>query len=128
MDWRIELQSDGSLMRVTTSGLFQLRQQQQMFDELGAHPAFSHRLPLLFDNREIDMSSSDINVIRQSVDILQEFMRKREVERVAGLVDAGVNFGVGRQFEILADWGGGRDFRLFNDEQLALHWLRGEPL
>jgi len=99
-----------------------------MFEELGAHPAFSRWLPVLFDNRQIDMSGSDVNVIRQSVDIAQEFMRKLHIERLAGLVDDGFNFGVGRQFEILTDVAGGGGFRLFNDEQLARRWLHGEAL
>jgi hypothetical protein len=99
-----------------------------MFEDLGAHPAFARGQRVLFDNRRIDMSGSDENVIRESVDIVQEFMRNLHIERVAGLVDSGLNFGVGRQFEILTDVVGGHGFRLFKDEQLALRWLRGEQL
>lgn len=128
MEWRIELEADGKLMRVSTSGPFRLDQQRQMFEELGAHPAFSQGRRILFDNRKIDMSDSDVEVIRQSVDVVQEFMRKFHIERLAGLVDQGVNFGVGRQFATLTDLAGGHGFRLFKDEQLALCWLRGEPL
>jgi hypothetical protein len=128
VDWTIELQEDGGLIRVSTGGLFQLRQQRQMFEELGAHPAFPLRSRVLFDNRRIDMSGSDEAAIRESVDIVQEFMHKLHIERLAGLVDSGLNFGVGRQFEILTDLAGGHGFRLFKDERLALRWLRGEPL
>lgn len=128
MEWTIELQADGTVIRVSTGGPFQLRQQRQIFEELGGHPAFSQMLPVLFDNRQLDMSGSDVNVIRQSVDIAQEFMRKLHIGRLAGLVDKGLNFGVGRQFEILTDVAGGGGFRLFNDEQVALRWLRGEPI
>lgn len=99
-----------------------------MFEELGAHAAVSQPLRVLFDNRQIDMRTSNENVIRESVDIVQEFIRKLHIERLAGLVDKGFNFGVGRQFEILTDLAGGHGFRLFNDEQVALRWLRGEPL
>lgn len=128
MEWRIEPLRDGRLIRVSTGGPFQLRQQRQMFEELGAHPAFSHGLPVLFDNRQIDMSGSDVNMIQQSVEIALEFMRKLHIDRLAGLVDEGFNFGVGRQFEILTEIAGGDGFRLFNNEQLAIRWLRGEPL
>ena len=128
MEWIIELQGDSGPIRVSTSGRFQIRQQRQMFEELGAHPAFSAGRPVLFDNRKIDMTGSDENAIRESVDIVQEFMRRLHVERLAGLVDNGLNFGVGRQFEILTDVVGGHGFRLFKDEQLALRWLRGESI
>jgi len=128
MDWRIELEGDGRLIRITTNGPLQLRQQQQMFEELGGHPAFSPGLAVLFDNRRIDLNGSNVQVIRQSVEIVQEFIRTQQIERLAGLVDSGFNFGVGRQFELLTDAAGGRGFRLFKDEQLALRWLRGDSL
>lgn len=128
MDWIIELQEDGGLIRVATGGPFQLRQQRQMFEELGAHPAFAQGQRVLFDNRRIDMTGSDEAAIREAVGIVQEFMGKLRIERLAGLVDSGLNFGVGRQFEILTDVTGGHGFRLFKDEQLAIRWLRGEPL
>ena len=99
-----------------------------MFEELGAHAAFSEGLSILFDNRQLDMASSDESAIRESVDIVQEFMCKLRIERLAGLVDKGLSYGVGRQFEILTDLAGGHGFRLFKDEQLALRWLRGEQL
>lgn len=128
MEWRIEREEDGKVMRVTTKGRFQLGQQRQMFEELGTHPGFSQGQPVLFDNRRIDLSGSDVDVIRQSVDIVQQFVRTQRIERLAGLVDGGLNFAVGRQFEILTDVAGGHGFRLFKDEQLALRWLRGESL
>lgn len=99
-----------------------------MFEELGTQLAISHKPAVLFDNRRIDMSGSNENVIQQSVDIAQEFMRKLHIQRLAGLVDKGFNFGVGRQFEILTEVSGGHGFRLFSDEKLALRWLGGEPL
>jgi len=74
------------------------------------------------------MTGSDVNVIRQSVDIVREFMRERRIERLAGLVNKGFNFGVGRQFEILTELAGGNGFRLFSDEELARRWLRGERI
>lgn len=78
--------------------------------------------------QSVRVRGSDEDAIRESVDIVQEFVRKLHIERLAGLVDKGFNFGVGRQFEILTDVAGGHGFRLFNDEQLALRWLSGEPL
>ncbi|HWA75491.1 MAG TPA: hypothetical protein VG937_24315 [Polyangiaceae bacterium] len=128
MEWRIELQDDGKLIRITTNGPFQLGQQRQMFEELGAHPAFTPGLAVLFDNRRLDLTGSDVNVIQESVEIVQEFVRTQHIERLAGLVDDGLNFGVGRQFEILTDVAGGHGFRLFKEEELALRWLRGETL
>jgi hypothetical protein len=128
MEWRIEFQADERLIRITTSGPFQLGQQRQMFEELSTHPAFLSGLAVLFDNRRLDLTETDVDVIKQSVEIVQAFIRTQHIERLAGLVDNGFNFGVGRQFEILTDVVGGHGFRLFKDEQLALRWLHDEPL
>lgn len=127
MEWKIEREGDGKVLRVTTTGSFQLRQQERMFEDLAGHPAFSPGFPVLFDNRALDMKGSNDDTMRQSVEIVQRFMRAHRVERLAGLVDAGVNFGVGRQFQILAEMAGGSGFCLFKDEELARRWLHGEP-
>ena len=127
MEWKIELEADGQVLRVTTNGFFRLREQERMFEELAVHAAFSPGMPVLFDNRVLDLSGSDAETMRQSVEIVQRFLRAQRVERLAGLVGAGVNFGVGRQFQLLTEVTGGHGFCLFKDEELALRWLHGEP-
>jgi hypothetical protein len=72
------------------------------------------------------MTGTDVGIIRESVEVVQEFMNAQHIERLAGLIESGFNFGVGRQFEILTDMAGGHGFRLFKDEHLALRWLGGE--
>lgn len=126
MEWVFALDGDGRVMRIDTSGHFGLPDQERMFEELGAHPSFSSSLAFLFDNRRLDLSGSNFDVIRESVEVVQRFVRTRRVERLAGLVNPGADFGVGRQFELLTDAAGGHGFRIFVDEHLALRWLRGE--
>lgn len=126
MDWQIGLAEDGRYLLVTTGGRLTLADQQRMFDELGALPAPDTRPRILFDNRQLNLDGSNLDVVTQSVQIVQRFIDEHRVERLAGLVNQGANFGVGRQFETLTDLAGGHGFRLFKDEALALCWLRGE--
>lgn len=126
MDWKIEHLHNIGCILITTSGQFSLEDQQSMFDELCSHHARSPCLPLLFDNRRIVMGGSSVEVMRESVAIMLRFMKSQDIKRVAGLVDAGLNFGVGRQFETLVEISGGDGFRLFKDEGLAIRWLKGE--
>lgn len=126
MNWSFRLADDGRYLLVTTDGRFTLADQQQMFDELGALPAVITTPRILFDNRRLDLTESNLNVITRSVQIVKRFIDEHRIERLAGLVDQGVNFGVGRQFETLTDLAGGHGFRLFKDEALAICWLRGE--
>ncbi len=125
MDWDIRHEEGGYLL-VTTDGHFSLADQQQMFNELRALPVASARSRILFDNRRLDLAGSNLDVITRSVQVVQKFMEEERIERLAGLVDQGVNFGVGRQFEALSDMAGGHGFRLFNDGALARRWLCGE--
>ena len=126
MEWRIELEAEGHVVRVTTSGLFLLRDQERMFGELARHPVFTPGSPVLFDNRRLDLSGSNADIMRTSVAIVQRFLHDQRVDRIAGLVEGELNFGMGRQFEILTEVTGGHGFRLFTNEELALGWLRGE--
>jgi hypothetical protein len=126
VEWQIQLADDGRYLRVTTGGLFSLADQQRMFDDLRALPAAEARLRILFDNRRLDLTGSNVDVIGNSVQIVQAYIAEKSIERLAGLVDAGANFGIGRQFETLTDLAGGHGFRLFKDEALSIAWLRGE--
>ncbi len=128
MKWNIGLSADRTYIVITTEGQFTLADQRKMFLDLSAFQAGSPDLPILFDNRHIEMTGSNLNIIRESVIIVQDFIRSHGVSRLAGMVNEGVNFGVGRQFEIMTDVVGGHGFRLFHDENLAISWLRGEML
>lgn len=126
MDWKIELNEENEYILITTNGQFTLGEQKEMFQEVCGFQKFSPDLPVLFDNRKIIMKGSNPDIIRKSVTIVQDFIKSHHITRLAGLVDDGVNFGVGRQFEILTEIAGGNGFRLFKDENLAVSWLKGE--
>lgn len=126
MDWKIELNEEKQYILITTNGQFALEEQKDMFQELCGFQKFSPDLPILFDNRKIIMKGSNPDIMRKSVMIVQDFIKCHNVARLAGLVDDGVNFGVGRQFEILTEVVGGNGFRLFKDKNLAVSWLKGE--
>ena len=123
MEWHIEILKDPELIMVTTSGQFSLDAQHRMFQELGRVPGLQRGVPVLFDNRHIDMAGASPDIMRSAVETVQSFIRTHKVERLAGLVNAGVNFGMGRQFELLTEVAGGHGFRLFKDATLAIDWL-----
>ncbi|MBS1794951.1 MAG: hypothetical protein JSS81_13910 [Acidobacteria bacterium] len=110
-------------LRVTTCERLLVDDQQRMFNEISALPEWTDGMPILFDNRLLDLSVSDSNLIRDSVQVLLNFCRKNPATKIAGLVDSTVNFGFGRQFEIIFEIEGGVKFHLFRDEIQALGWL-----
>lgn len=126
MDWKIELNDENEYILITTDGQFTLEEQKKMFQDLCGFQKFSPDLPILFDNRKIIMKGTDVEIMRKSVSVVQNFIKSHKIKRLAGMVEEGVNFGRGRQFEILTEVAGGYGFRLFKDESLAVQWLKGE--
>lgn len=124
MNWSIEYLKAQNILLILTSGVFSLELQRKMFEEIAEHENFSKSMPLLFDNRLIDMNRADAETIRMSVLVLQNFYRLKSKSKIAGLVNrTDVNFGFGRQFETISEFGDEVEFRLFVDEAIAIQWL-----
>lgn len=97
-----------------------------MFRQISLFPEWNRTVPILFDNRLLELSGSNYDLIRQSALLNEEFIKANSIERLAGVVNDGINFGVGRQFATLFEVVGGNGFRLFKEMDLALRWLRKE--
>src|ERR1044072_183286 len=123
MRWNFELLSSNNCLRVATEGTFTLEEQSRMFLEIQLFDQWQPEIPILFDNRHIEMKEVNLEIIRKSVEIMQRFSHNYPVCRIAGLVNEGLNFGLGRQFEIVTELEGGTGFRLFKSERMALEWL-----
>lgn len=123
MKWEFEFLLSPDYLRVTVQGLFTLEKQTEMFEEISALNEWHSGMPILFDNRQLKMTGVNESAIKRSVDIMRQFSVKHSTTKIAGLVGSGVNFGLGRQFETYTDIGGGKFFRLFKDENMALQWL-----
>ncbi|MBS1792854.1 MAG: hypothetical protein JSS81_03310 [Acidobacteria bacterium] len=95
-----------------------------MFEEITTLDEWQPGLPILFDNRRLEMFAVDTQIIRQSVVIMQKFSRRHPATKIAGLVATNLNFGLGRQFETFTEIEGGTGFRLFRDEAQAVEWLQ----
>lgn len=126
MDWTIELNKIDQYLLVTTRGKFRIEEQRKMFQEIMDFSGWCKCSPILFDNRLLDLSDSNPDIMRESAQINEKFITKYGIERLAGLVNDGVNFGIGRQFMTLFEIEGGKGFLLFKDFDLALKWLKKE--
>lgn len=123
MKWHFGHLPSHKCLRIRVEGEFSLADQTRMFDELSALEEFPAGLHLLFDNRLLKMKNVDSQIVRSSVQIMQAFSYRNPSIRIAGLVNEGINFGLGRQFEIFTEIEGGTGFRIFKDEELALQWF-----
>jgi len=113
-------------LRVNIDGQLIIEEQKRMLDEITGLEAWHPEIPILFDNRKLDMSQANSQIIRRSVTVLIEFTKNLPKTKIAGLVATDLNFGFGRQFETLYEIENGASFRIFRDEKIAIEWLLEE--
>lgn len=126
MNWTIKLYDNEQYLLVTTQGRFSLEEQRKMFQDVTKFSGWCKCKPILFDNRLLELKDTNPEIMRESARINHNFIIETGVQRIAGLVNDGANFGVGRQFAVLFDLVGGNGFRLFKDCGLAVKWLKSE--
>lgn len=124
MEWNFQWIEPHRILRVATVGCFSLERQARMFGEILAVDGWQTGTPIIFDNRFLKMKDVNVEVIRESVQIVSEFNRCYSKAPIAGIVEHNINFGFGRQFETICEFADGTEFRLFDDEALAIDWLR----
>lgn len=123
MKWDLVYLSNPDYLLVTVYEQFTLKEQIQMFEEILAIEEWTSGVPILFDNRLLVMNNIDSSTIENSVIIMQNFCRQHSETKIAGLVNQGLNFGLGRQFETIIEIKGNARFRIFKDKDIALNWL-----
>lgn len=127
MKWGFESSATGNrYLRVNINGQLIIEEQKRMLDEIAGLAQWNPETPILFDNRNLDLTQTNSEIIRLSVTVLIEFTKNLPKTKIAGLVATDLNFGFGRQFETLYEIENGASFRIFRDETTAIQWLLEE--
>lgn len=124
MKWKLDFLKQQRILLITVSELFSLEEQKMMFENIVSFTGWNPQIPILFDNRELDMQDVYGDTIRESVAVLSQFIAKYPGLKIAGLVKDNINFGLGRQFENYSQAKREIAFRLFKDEDQAFDWLK----
>lgn len=124
MKWSFNFLEEQQVLIVTVIGKFSLEQQKKMYEEVSFAENWCDGIPILFDSRKLRMIDVDGETIRKSVKVLKNFSVNYPNSKIAGLVNADINFGFGRQFESYSEIEGEITFRLFKDEIPAIEWLK----
>ena len=123
MRWNFELLRSQNCLRININEQFNLEDQSRMFSDLDLLEEWKSGMPLLFDNRLLEMQAVSTQMIKRSVQIMQNFSCRHTSTRIACLVNEGLNFGLGRQFGTYVELEGFDGFRVFTNEESALEWL-----
>ncbi|HRH41639.1 MAG TPA: STAS/SEC14 domain-containing protein [Pyrinomonadaceae bacterium] len=123
MNWKIENIESDHYVRVTFEGKFDSSQYREMLNDIISQEFWQPDTPLLMDNRNLDFGEIDFKTMRQLSLNFQSFAERIGKGKAAMLMKSILDFGYGRQFEILSDLRGETKMHVFTDEEKALNWL-----
>jgi hypothetical protein len=124
MNWKIEKLEDTGYVRVTFEGKFDISRHKEMFNDIISQEFWQPDTPLLMDNRNLDFGEIDYTTMTQISHNFQLFSNEIGKGRAAMLMKSMLDFGYGRQFEMISEIKVGKtQMRVFRDEEEALTWL-----
>ena len=125
MDWLIEFTKDSNYVKVTLTGDFNASDHRRMIADILAQKDWQSGMNLLIDSRLVDYSQATLDVMREAGSNMSRFESQIGSGKAAVLMETLLNFGKGRQFEMLAEDKSAANIRIFLDESQAVQWLSG---
>lgn len=126
MEWTIEYFPDREAFEVVVSGDFTLEEQERMTAEILDHAAWRPGTPVLFDRRETRWNQVAYSTMREAVRIHEAEDERIGAGKSAIVVASGAAFGLGRQFQGIAEPRVSASLRIFTDIGEARAWLNGD--
>ena len=123
MKWTVERDEERKFLKIVTEGLFTVEDHRQMIIEITSSQIWKPGMNVLFDNRHLDFSGTDIAVIREAANNHIRLDASVGGGRIAVLMKTTTDFARGRQYEILTDNKISARIFIFTDETKALEWL-----
>ena len=123
MQWTVERGVEGDYLVVTTSGTFDVTDHLRMIEEILTRPSWVPGTPVLFDHRQLDFGDAGFRAMQEaSANHLQNDARIGD-GKAAILMSSLVDYGRGRQFELLTDGRVSAHLAIFLDESAARAWI-----
>jgi hypothetical protein len=123
MKWKVEFDQSLNYVRVSGIDIFDVNLQPVIYRDILSRRFWEPGTALLFDNRNVDFGQSGIERMRRASRNYIKFARYFGTGKMALLMKSLVDFGRGRQFEMLSESKGGCRIRSFLLEEEALEWL-----
>ena len=114
---------DGLPLVVRTSGAASAAGSAALDRELVKHPLYRQGMPVLIDNRELDMSEMTSTSVRASSSLMRGFSKKWARGRWAFVVATDLAFGMGRMWQTYTQDGVEAEIQMFRSMDEAREWL-----
>jgi hypothetical protein len=123
MDWIAEYIKEKQFATVKTIGEFTVEDHARMVEDIVSQDFWEPGLDVLFDHRNLHFGFTTVEIMKRA-----SANHERNDERIgdgkaAILMKSVVDFGRGRQFELVAADRVSAKLKVFMDEQEAVDWL-----
>lgn len=123
MDWTAEYKNDKCFATVRTIGEFTVEDHARMVEDIVSRDFWKPGLDVLFDHRKLNFGFTTIELMKRA-----SANHERNDDRIgdgkaAILMKSVVDFGRGRQFELIAADKVSAKLKVFMDEDSAVDWL-----
>jgi hypothetical protein len=128
MHWTVQLPETDGYAIVATSGTFEVDDHLRMIEDIVGRPGWRPGTDVLFDHRELSFDEANLLAMYQaSTNHLRHDARIGD-GRAAILVRSLVDYGRGRQFELMTADRVAATLCVFLDEAEAIDWLAGQTV
>ena len=126
MKWAICSCKDQPFVRVTLKGVFNPDDYLWMLRDLISQDFWKPGTFILLDNRKLDFSKSNYEAMRKASFSHEDNDEQIGNGKIAFLMNSTGDYGLGRQYENLAEGRVSARIHVFIDEATAIGWLRAK--
>lgn len=123
MEWTVDFGRTEKYVVVTTGGLFSPEDHRRMTEDIVSRKEWHPGATVLFDHRQLDFGDSGLAVMQQAVENHRDNDARIGNGKAAVLMNTPVNYGRGRQFQLLTEGKVGARMQIFLNEAEAIRWL-----
>lgn len=123
MNWTIEYIKEGHFVRVTVTGIYNLKDHVLMLEDVAARNFWIPSMNLLIDDRHLDFQSTSLEELREAGKRRAELDVLIGAGKTAVLVSSTIDFVRARQYELITSGKILAKIDIFKDEEEALSWL-----
>jgi hypothetical protein len=123
MKWNIEFDKLYGFVRAYQSGDFSLDDQAAFLSDIVSSPHWQFGAPLMIDFCHLLVDDIFYSEVSSTSDMMTTLTAQLGPGKIALLCDDETQFGLGRQFQMIAEVSVGREIRVYRDEAAAIRFL-----
>lgn len=126
MEWTVTFDRSRGTAVVRTHGEFNVSDHLLMVADIVARDEWHPGHPILFDHRQLDLDNAGYSEMQSALENHRLYEERIGRARSAILMKSIADYGLGRQFQNLAEGYVSAELRIFTDESSATQWLSAE--